>query len=166
MARKQRSATAVEEPQPTDQALPARSGRVWLQRIIAEYTQNMSREDFDPEEWAENPAGLAEKALQCLDDGDADQALSWAMSAAALTSGLDFIRPQETVLLTRFKQMAATAKWRQTREQEKRDAAARYLALLDANPKMKKTAALAKAVANTSIKARTLRAYMSQRGKV
>ena len=87
---------------PVREGLAVRSGRAWLMGIIAEYTTCRSKEDFDPEEWADNPAGMAEKAMECLADKDIDQALWWAMNAAALSGGLAWIRPQEAALLADF----------------------------------------------------------------
>jgi hypothetical protein len=142
------------------------SGRAWLKRIFAEYTRDRSPEDFLPDEWDDSPAHFAEEALRLLDRGDTDEGLCWAMQAAALASGLDFIRPEQAELLKRFRQNAGKARWQRSREKEKRDAAARYDALLKANPNMKKSAALKKAVEGTSIKPRTLRDYLSRRGNV
>lgn len=109
MARKHIRA-AVEQPQPHGEAISTPSGRAFLQRIFAEYTQHRSKQDFDPEEWADNPAHFAEEALRCLDEGDTDQGLGWAMHAAALASGLDWIRPYQGIVLGDFKRRTAHAK--------------------------------------------------------
>ena len=95
---------------PVREGLAVRLGRAWLMGIIAEYTTCRSKEDFDPEEWADNPAGMAEKAMECLADKDIDQALWWAMNAAALSGGLAWIRPQEAALLADFRRRTAQAK--------------------------------------------------------
>ena len=75
MARKRRSPAIVEQTQPPEQSVFAPSARDWLQRIFAEYTKDRAKQDFDPEEWADNPAHFAEEALRYLKQGDTDQGL-------------------------------------------------------------------------------------------
>ena len=63
------------------------SGRRLLLEILQEHTSIMSKEDFSPEEWAQNPACAAEEALKCMDSGDTDTAIVWAMQAAVVHWG-------------------------------------------------------------------------------
>ena len=144
MAKKKKAATKPPKRSPP--------GRAALQAIIDEYTEFLSKQDMHPDEWAQNPAHFAEEAMRCLDAGDADGAICWAMLAAALSNGLDFVRPgieavnqwaaREAVnrphLLQRAKQNAALVSWRGKAEQAKREAAARYYAELEAAPRIRR----------------------------
>jgi hypothetical protein len=110
MARKQSSVAALKQPQAPDQMNFPPSGRARLEAIYAEYTRDRSKAEFEPEEWADNPAHFAEEALRCLSVGDTDQGVWWAMCAAALSSGLDWMRPHQAALNTFIRQRQAQAK--------------------------------------------------------
>ena len=49
---------------PSKQDTPVPSGRKLLQDIYREHTSAMSREDFSPEEWAQNPARFADEGAE------------------------------------------------------------------------------------------------------
>ena len=91
--RRKAVATKSENGQPN--LLP--SGRAVLQEIYAEHTRARPKEHFHPTEWANSPAHFAEESLKCIEVGDVDGAVFWAMEAAVAHWGNQFIGRTENL---------------------------------------------------------------------